>query len=361
MRVLPRGFLISVALSALGCKDAALDKRAGASLATPVTDAARARVPAVAYAAFTRERVVVAGARGRADVARAIDATEATRFEAASIAKTIVATCVMQLVEEKKLDLDADVSAHVGFTMRHPTSTAPITLRLLLSHRAALRDPADIGARRDAPLGDFVRRELDAGAFLDARPGAEERYSNLGAALAAHAVERASGESFAARAAHRVFEPLGMKDTSWTASSTAATAIPYAADGAGFRALEPASHAAYPANDLFTTARDLARFARAMLRGGELDGVRVLSAESVATMQRGSLGWQARTIGGRAVVGHEGEDAGASTGMFLDVAAGAGAFVMANGDAFASGDRARAAALEDLLAALLADAIASAR
>ncbi|HEY8079112.1 MAG TPA: serine hydrolase domain-containing protein, partial [Labilithrix sp.] len=166
------------------------------------------------------------------------------------------------------------------------------------------------------------------------------------------------GEGFAERATHRVFEPLGMKDTSWNAKGAAP---PYRAESGGFRALDPASHAVYPANDLFTTASDLARFARAMLRGGELDGVRIVGAESVATMQRDALGWQARTIGGRTVFGHEGEDAGASTAMFLDVGAGAGALVLANGDAFTSGDRARAAALEDLLGALLRDAIASAK
>ncbi|HEY8079060.1 MAG TPA: serine hydrolase, partial [Labilithrix sp.] len=106
---------------------------------------AAANVPSVAYAAVTRGRVVAIGANGKADVARAVDATAATRFEAASIAKTVVATCVMQLVEEKKVDLDADVSSYVGFAVRHPTSAAPVTLRLLLSHRAALRDPDDVG------------------------------------------------------------------------------------------------------------------------------------------------------------------------------------------------------------------------
>jgi CubicO group peptidase (beta-lactamase class C family) len=327
----------------------------------------RARVPAIAFAAVTSRAVVVSGATGQADVGRAADAAETTPFEAASIAKTVVATCVMQLVEEKKLDLDVDVSRWVGFPVRHPTSARPITLRLLLQHRASIRDvDGEIGAPGGVAIGELVRRVLvtDGGgpravSFLDAGPGDEARYSNLGATLAAYAVERASGESFADRAAHRVFEPLGMRDTSW--SARAGAAVPYAEKDAGFVALPQASHAVYPSVDLRSTARDLARYARAILRGGELDGTRVLGAASVSTMTRESLGWQSRTVGRRAVVGHEGEDAGASTALFLDLAAGAGAVVLANGDAFTSGDAARAAALEDLLADLLAEAVASAK
>ncbi|MCW5837824.1 MAG: serine hydrolase, partial [Labilithrix sp.] len=109
------------------------------------------------------------------------------------------------------------------------------------------------------------------------------------------------------------------------------------------------------------------RFARAVLRGGELDGARILTKPSVDEMLRvqmpdaapaDALGWQVRRFGGRVVVGHEGEDAGASTGLYLDVGAGAGAVVLANGDAFQSGEADRAAALGDLVERLLVAATA---
>jgi len=66
-----------------------------------------------------------------------------------------------------------------------------------------------------------------------------------------------------------------------------------------------------------------------------------------------ALGWQVRSFGGRRVVGHEGEDAGASTGLYLDRASGTGAIVLANGDAFQGEDEARAAALGELVERLL--------
>ncbi|GAI08999.1 unnamed protein product, partial [marine sediment metagenome] len=69
-----------------------------------------------------------------------------------------------------------------------------------------------------------------------------------------------------------------------------------------------------------------------------------------------ALAWQLRAIGGARVVGHEGEDRGASTGLFLDLVTGTGAVVLTNGDAFGSGDRARADAVQTFLADLLATA-----
>ena len=61
-----------------------------------------------------------------------------------------------------------------------------------------------------------------------------------------------------------------------------------------------------------------------------------------------------RVVDGAHVVGHEGEDAGATTALFLDVGAGTGAVVLANGDAFASGDATRVSAIQSMLGGLLA-------
>lgn len=336
---------------------------------------ARARVSAVGFAAVDREREILVAGEGLADRARKTSAGAATVFEAASIAKLIVATCVMQLVEERKVDLDADVATYVGFPVRHPRFSEPLTLRLLLTHRASLRDRNDELSSSAAPsaLDPFLRSYLmdgaapRASAFLDTRPGTTMTYSNVGAALAALVVERVSGRGFAEVSARRVFDPLRMLATRWVAPRGASVlaAVPYAHRDGDFVALPPPSHAVYPAVDLHSTAGDLARFARVVLREGELDGARILSAASVRTMLRAepgdgdgdasdqALGWQIRDIGGARGVGHEGEDEGASTALFLDPATGTGAVVLANGDAFSSGDSARAGALQAMLGDLL--------
>ncbi|MDB5215629.1 MAG: Beta-lactamase [Myxococcaceae bacterium] len=334
----------------------------------------RAGVPGIAYAVVTRERERLGGT-GVGDLERRSVVTAGTVFEAASIAKLLVATCVMQLVEEGTLDLDADASKYVGFAIRHPRSATPITLRMLLGHRASIEDRQDeIGAPRAGnALAPFLQRYMIEGtkpraaAFLDAPPGTSTTYSNVGASIAALAVEHVVGASFADVSTRRVLVPLRMLDTTWVAPArpSVTAARPYARTDGGFLALPSPSHALYPAVDLHSSARDLARFARAVLRDGELDGARILSASSVRAMTSAvagdadqALAWQLRTIGPAQtrVAGHEGEDAGATTALFLDLATGTGAVVLANGDAFASGDAARAAAIQALLADLLAAA-----
>lgn len=346
---------------------------AGPASSAPSGILERAKVSAVAYAAVDREREVLVAGAGLADRARGLAATGDTVFEAASVAKLIIAVCVMQLVEERRLSLDTPVSAHLGFAVRHPRFDDPITLRMLLAHRGAIRDRDDeltarAGADEDA-LAPFLERYLNdrgaprGAAFFDTRPGAATRYSNVGAALAALVVERVTGEDFAEHSTRRVFEPLRMTATRWTAVPSPSAAQPYAFRGGTYFPLPPPSHAVYPAVDLHSTARDLARFARAVLRDGELDGARILTADSVRLMLRPvagaadqALAWQLRTLDGSRVAGHEGEDAGASTALFLDREAGVGALFLANGDAFSSGDAVRASALQTLLVDLLARA-----
>jgi CubicO group peptidase (beta-lactamase class C family) len=287
----------------------------------------QARVPAIAYAWFTRE----------AQTTGLVGEPKPSTFLAASIAKTVIGTCVMQLAAEKKLSLDADVSQYVGFSVRHPRHpTVVITLRLLLSHVAALVDDFDT-LQAPGEMEPFLRAYLSLPShWAKEAPGAKLRYSNVGSAVAALAVERIAGRSFAEESTARVFEPLRMKSTEWDRR-----------------------RAVYPVVDLQSSAADLSRFGRAILRGGELDGTRILAESAVDEMLRDSLGWQHTTIGVHALTGHEGEDKRASTGFYLDRGKGIGALALANGDAFASGNKQRAAAIADLLDALLTTAVRS--
>ena len=293
------------------------------------SEAARvqAKVPALTYAWFTRDTQ---------DAGFAGD-TKPSTYLAASIAKTVIGTVVMQLALEKKVALDADVSQYVGFPVRHPRQpNVVVTLRLLLSHVAALVDDFDT-LQAPGELEPFLKAYLSLPShWAKEAPGTKLRYSNVGSAVAALAVQRVAQRSFAEESAARVFEPLRMKSTEWDRR-----------------------RAVYPVVDLQSNAADLARFGRAMLRGGELDGTRILPESAVDEMLRDSLGWQHTKIGGYALTGHEGEDKRASTGFYIERTKGIGALVLANGDAFSSGNPQRAAAIADLLDALLTTAVRS--
>jgi len=118
-------------------------------------------------------------AKGLADMGAGRPVTADDPVRIASVSKLVVAIGVMRLVEQHKLDLDADVSDLLGYTLRNPAfPDAPITLRLLLSHRSSLTDgvdyvlPLDASCRpeRAGPVVVGVRPEAfidDAGAPPD--------------------------------------------------------------------------------------------------------------------------------------------------------------------------------------------------
>ena len=198
---------------------------ATSACATIVTPAPAISPPVASVrVAFDRDGVTGIQAQGLADIAagRAVGADDPVRV--ASISKLVVAIGVMRLVEAGALDLDADVSTQLGWTLRHPHHPAtPVTLRLLLSHRAGLTDAAGYYA---VPLdGELRDIPADPRAWDAAHaPGSYFRYANLNAALVASVMERATGERFDLLMQRLVLQPLGLDACFNWASCDAATA-----------------------------------------------------------------------------------------------------------------------------------------
>jgi CubicO group peptidase (beta-lactamase class C family) len=342
----------------------------------------RAGVPGLAAAIVRRGKVDRVYSYGLADAAARTPVRSSTIFETASISKIVTGVCAMQLVEQGKADLDEDVSAMLPFAVKNPRfPKEPITLRMLLSHASGIRDDPDrmtaCTARGDpaTPLGDFLRGYLapsgpraDAGAcFFPHAPGKIVRYSNVGVSLAALAVETRAKQPFSEYSRERVFEPLDMRDAAWRLEplDRSRVALPHRWTGSGFAPTGHVGHAVYPVVDLRATAEDVGNLVAALAAGGARGGARILRSESLDAMLRPhfpelspsqGLVLQRVEIGGRVVWGHEGEDEGATTMAFFDPKTGAGAVVLANGDAFASGDADRAKAMQEILAALLDEA-----
>jgi len=272
-------------------------------------------VPPVASVriAFDRDGTTGTQVHGYADVAakRAVTADNPVRV--ASISKLVTAVGAMRLVEQGKLDLDADLSPMLGWTLRHPGfPKTPITLRLLLSHRAGLTDAAGYWA---VPL-DGALRDItdDPRAWDDAHaPGTFFRYANIDLPIVASAMEKATGERFDKLMQRLVFAPLKIEACfNWESCSrdfAARAVVQYDAAGApvydnlrgrkpdcavirstkrecDLSQWKPGRNGAMfsPQGGLRISANGLARIGRMLLREGELDGVRVLSAASVRTM-----------------------------------------------------------------------------
>jgi CubicO group peptidase (beta-lactamase class C family) len=141
---------------------------------------------------------------------------ENTLFRIASISKMMTTLGLMRLVEAGKLDLDADVSGYLGFSLRNPHfPQQPLTLRTLLSHRSSLRDDAGYSY----PSGTALKDVLVPGASLygkgamwatNAGPGDYFTYCNLGWGVIGTVMEAATGERFDRLMKRLLIDPLGL-------------------------------------------------------------------------------------------------------------------------------------------------------
>ena len=266
---------------------------------------------------------------------------ENTLFWAASgLSKPLTAAAAMMLVDEGSLQLDAPLSEYLPELVGQPLGSA--TPRQALSHTAGLpfasaaelacgggarrfigskfasyRDSGDDCVYDEIGLSDAIRGY--AREPLMSEPGERFLYSNAGINLVGRIIEVISGIDFADFVDARLLRPLGMRDTTlWpSAEQLRRLATSYANDG-GRGPLGPVAfpqltapysdrrRAASPAGGYFSTAADCARFGRMMLRGGELDGRRYLSADAVAQMTACATGAASYGLGWSVVADDDG-------------------------------------------------------
>jgi uncharacterized protein YbbC (DUF1343 family)/CubicO group peptidase (beta-lactamase class C family) len=212
-----------------------------------------------------------------------------TVFDMASITKAIcTGPAIMALVEEKKLRLGDRVSRYLpGFAVKGKEA---ITLEQLLLHTSGL--PAD-NALTDYDRGPEQALSRIYALPLEAEPGARFTYSDLGYILLGAVIEKVSGQALDAFVQSRFFAPLGMRDTGYRPGPALIARAAPTEERAG-TLLQGSVHDPRAARlggvaghaGLFSTAADLGRFARMLLGGGALDGIRVLSEASVKQMTR---------------------------------------------------------------------------
>jgi len=220
----------------------------------------------------------------------------------ASITKPIVALGVMQHVAEGRLGLLDEIGRHIPEFAR-PGKPA-VTAWHLLSHTSGLPDYdlAEIATGRPDHAA-LVRRACDA--ELAFAPGSRFAYCSISFDLLAELIARIAGEPYPAYLRRRILEPLAMTSTTFDPfdglgermAPVFSSGVPGALEREVPRDQELAelrhlASMALPGAGLWGSAGDLVRLGRAMLRGGELDGVRVLPPAYVALMTR------EQTVGG---------------------------------------------------------------
>ncbi len=243
--------------------------------------------------------IVHHAAVGQAVLAPATPMQGDTLFSIASMTKPITATALMMLVSEGKVDLDAPVAtylpewADIKMADGSPPPT-PVTVRHLITHTSGLTgSQANTGTLAETVAG-FARRKL---AFA---PGTAWQYSP-GVSVCGRVVEVVSGQDLATFFDERIFQPLGMHDTSFhpPAEAESRYAPPYRVS-AETGELVPAERTWFssfnagttpnPSGGLVSSATDLFRFYQMILDGGEGNGVRLLPAAAVEEMTRPHTG-----------------------------------------------------------------------
>jgi CubicO group peptidase (beta-lactamase class C family) len=301
---------------------------------------ASSHIPGLSACLIKGEETIWCNGYGYADIEAKRQVNRSTPFILASISKTFVAEAAMHLNENGGLPLDEPISSILPFSVVHPNDDQSISTRMLLSHTAGIKDnwsvldSVMVEGDSQIALGDFLEGYLVEGGqryssrrnFI--RAGVQEKsvYSNVGVALAAYVVEVAAGVPFDEYCEQYIFEPLQLQDTSWHLSGLDENtlAVPYERRFGGWQPYAHYGYPDYPDVNLRTGAEQLARFLSMHANDGELQGIRIVSQESVAEMntahypgldpQQG-LVWYRWNMGGEAHLGHNGGDYGASTEM----------------------------------------------
>lgn len=262
---------------------------------------------------------------GYADIETGRPLTAGTLVRIASMTKPVTAVAVLQLAEDGALSLDqplsdfipafadARVAVSVSANGEGEIETVPaeraITIEDLLTHTSGIGYVFDyetdlgrlyltrnIYEDREMTLEERINLLADLPLYF--QPG-ERWYYSWSNDILGRVVEVASGQSLEDFMQARIFQPLGMDDTTFFPGETHRERIAtlYTHDENGAITAVPASlDYAFGANvaaggaGLFSTANDYFRFAQALANGGELDGTRILSQESVDAMTQIHVG-----------------------------------------------------------------------
>ncbi|BCS30925.1 serine hydrolase [Luteitalea sp. TBR-22] len=255
---------------------------------------ARQEVSGAVTVVATRGGVVHLDATGLADLATKRPMTPDTLFWIASMTKPITGAAILMLQDEGKLKVSDPVAKYLPAfeTLRTPSGKpANLTITQVLTHTSGLGEADPVAAREARTLTDMERLWLAAP--MQYEPGTQWKYTQSGINVAGRIVEVVSGKPFDVFVRERLFDPLGMKDTTFSPSEAQRARLVTAyTKHKDTGVLEATPHRAdygvgrppFGNGGLYSTGPDYARFAQMLLNGGTLDGKRYLSAEAMRTL-----------------------------------------------------------------------------
>ncbi len=215
---------------------------------------------------------------------------ETTLFHIGSITKLFTWTCVMQLVEEGKIDLNADINTYLtDFSIPDTYPGHPVTVRHLMTHSAGFEEQevhmAVAGVEELYSFRTYCKENIPARVYS---PGTVTSYSNYGTTLAAVIVEDVTGMPYEQYLKEHILSPLSMTRTSISYTLPPETArnlsSGYHYAGMANEAVPDTVFIIGPAGTISSTANDMAAFLAVHMENGSWHGAEILSEETAVLM-----------------------------------------------------------------------------
>jgi CubicO group peptidase (beta-lactamase class C family)/tetratricopeptide (TPR) repeat protein len=262
---------------------------------------------------FIKDDFVWVKGYGFADLENKVPAKPESAYRLASVTKSMTAVAIMQLVEKKKIDLDAEVQTYVPY---FPKKQWPVTVRQVLGHLGGISHYKDSEKELHITVHKSTREAIAIFQDYDlvAEPGTRYSYSSYGYNLLGAIIESASGMSYGEYMKQNVWGPAGMTDTRMDDPQEV---IPNRVRG--YRLVNGAVRnsefvdisSRFAAGGTRSTVPDLLKYARSIIEGRLLSPQSMIAATTSMSTRDGRLtnyamGWDTTPFSGRYMLAHSG-------------------------------------------------------
>ena len=305
-----------------------------------------ADIPGLAVAVVQNGSVIFSRAYGVRELGKEEKLTSEHVFHFASVSKPFVATAIVQLAERGKLELNDPMVKHLPYFHLSDERYREITIQQILNHTSGMPDVEDYEWEKPQFDDDAAERyvRLMASESLLWAPGSGWAYSNMAFDMLGDLIAKVSGVSFEEYVRINILEPIGMNDSSfiYPEIDESFRTTGHVGNPAMVSDIYPYNRRHAPSSTLNSSVAEMTRWMLVNLGRGELDGRRILSAESHDTLwtrstelitTRGEeigLSWLLGERAGHRTVLHGGRDTGFRSYILLLPDDGIGIVVASN-------------------------------
>ncbi|MEK6304087.1 MAG: serine hydrolase [Acidobacteriota bacterium] len=319
-------------------------------------------VPGFAIAVVRDQTIIYAEGFGVKNLDRKSEKiTPHSLFHMASITKPFVATSVMQLVEQGKVELDSPVVKYLPYFRLKDERYKTITVRQMLGHISGMPDVQDYEWDKpvydDGALERYVRSVADQS--LIAEPGTKFAYSNMAFEVLGDLIAKVSGETFEGYVQKHILKPLQMNSSTLLVKQAIPRLLtsPHVLDASYSPTVSkvfPYNRMHSPSSTLYSNVVDMSRWAMVNMNRGELDGKRILKASTYDVMwkpagenfTRVGISWFLGKHRDYQTIGHSGGDTGFVSNLLMIPDKKIAVVMMSNFDGGASLGQLTTAALD---------------